>query len=155
MKTYTKEELREILNAHQKWLSRNYSTTSFRLSRATNGRHWVGDTGLVFSILDSSGKPRSTPYKLKQQKMKNGYVTTRINPRRFLTHRLVAHEFLNLPLDSKLVVHHKNSNRSDNRLINIEVVSTHQNAKYSASKRVETYGEVLKHLKTFSEVIWS
>ena len=64
--------------------------------------------------------PHSKGY-LKIQLMKDG------KRKSFFIHRLVAEAFLSNP-DNKPEVNHINSNRQDNRLENLEWVSTSENA---------------------------
>lgn len=54
----------------------------------------------------------------------------------YKVHRLVAHAFLAMPLDSKLTVDHINEVKNDNRLVNLRVVTQYQNnINYSSSRR--------------------
>lgn len=85
----------------------------------------VSDLGRVYS--KRSGKI------LKQNKKPNGYmqISTKIGGRSgdyicFKVHRLVAEAFIKNP-DSKPHVNHINSDRSDNRLVNLEWVTPKEN----------------------------
>lgn len=85
----------------------------------------VSNTGKVWS--------KRTNKELKQCKIKSGYMTiaTRIGGRSgkvycLRVHRLVAEAFLP-NIDSKPCVNHKNCDRSDNRLVNLEWVTPKEN----------------------------
>lgn len=62
---------------------------------------------------------------------KDGYVRVNLvttdGRKCFLLHRILAHCFLKLKMDSKLTVNHINGIKNDNRLCNLEVVSQSQN----------------------------
>lgn len=69
----------------------------------------------------------------------NGYVNVRIGSDYFLEHRLVMEKFLGRKLRSSEHVHHKNQNRSDNRVRNLEILSASEHQKIHArrSPRIE------------------
>ncbi len=75
---------------------------------------------------------------LKQRIMDHNYrnVKLRINGtcKQFLVHRLVAMTFLGLDPQSKLEVDHLNNNPSDNRLVNLKVVTPRENSTRAHSK---------------------
>jgi len=51
--------------------------------------------------------------------------------RKYKVHRLVAHMFLGLDLeDKKKIINHKNHNKIDNRVDNLEIVSCRENTSY-------------------------
>lgn len=56
----------------------------------------------------------------------NGYVNVSIDGRRKLQHRVVMEQHLGRDLRPDENVHHKNGNRSDNRLVNLELWSSWQ-----------------------------
>lgn len=65
------------------------------------------------------------------------YVTVRIGGRTLLAHRLIAYAFLGMPPFPKAEVNHKNGNRQDNRISNLEWVSKSENERHSHKMRRE------------------
>ena len=64
-----------------------------------------------------------------------GYVTVNIgNGKQARQHRLIAEQMLGRPLNNGEVIHHKNGNRSDNRVENIEVLSQSEHMKKHITK---------------------
>ena len=56
-----------------------------------------------------------------------GYCTVRAAGRLRLVHRMVAATFLGQPVPPKMQVNHKDGNRANNRLVNLEYVSPSEN----------------------------
>ena len=77
-----------------------------------------------------------------------GYMTVHLNkngrgyPKR--VHRLVAEAFLNPPNDKAVQVNHKNGNKADNRLCNLEFVTPSENMYHS-------YANGLNHWEGYNE----
>lgn len=104
-----------------------------------NGRYLASDLGRIKSI-DSVVSCHKSHYRkqpgkiLKPYEGKNGYekVTVFIDGKRKYTtvHRLVASAFIPNP-KKKEQVNHKNGNRSDNRLCNLEWCTMSENIKHS------------------------
>lgn len=103
------------------------------------GLYQVSNLGRVKSLnYNHTGKPKI----LKQTKNKNGYyglglwkngegVYKRVN-------RLVAETFIPNPLNLPQV-NHKNLDRTDNRVDNLEWITCKDNIRYSNSKKVACY----------------
>lgn len=74
-----------------------------------------GDTGLCWSN-------KSNRYVGAKH---GGYLAIKHNDEKFLVHRLMAHAYLGLALDSgrAVQVDHKNGNKEDNRVVNLQVLS--------------------------------
>lgn len=74
---------------------------------------------------------------LKQSKINSGYLTVSLGRNnRFLVHRIVAKTFLNNP-DNLPCINHKNNNKTDNRLSNLEFCSYHYNNTYGTHKQLQ------------------
>ena len=59
--------------------------------------------------------------------LNNGYYRIEINYKGYFVHRILAHIYLGLDLESELVVDHINRDRGDNRLENLRIVTQQQN----------------------------
>lgn len=79
-----------------------------------------GDTGLCWSN-------KSNRYVGAKHQ---GYLAVKHNSEKFLVHRLMAHAYLGLALDSgkKIHVDHKNGNKDDNRVVNLQLLSSAEHA---------------------------
>lgn len=77
---------------------------------------------------------------IKPHMKQNGYLQLSLyrdgNPKTFTVHRLVMLAFRG---DSKLQVNHKNEAKTDNRLANLEYVTSSQNIRYSLARPVESF----------------
>lgn len=74
------------------------------------------------------------------------YLSTQLSKNnvceKFMIHRLVAYEFLGLSHSSLLEVNHKDGNRHNNRVSNLEVVTHQQNIDHSIITNLKNdYGE--------------
>lgn len=108
----------------------------------TNNLYEISDTGFIkrvpgtVSISKDGSKTRSVGGNILKHKIKkNGYceVVLRVNKKSITcyVHRLVAKTFLNLDRESKLEVNHKDKNKTNNNLNNLELVSHSENLKHA------------------------
>ena len=107
------------------------------------GFYKVSQEGHVWSVR----RERQLSLNLKP----NGYVYVQLNvkgvAKTHRVHRLVASAFLSKPLDKFVVVNHKNGNKSDNNVENLEWVTPRENNLHAireglASFRKNTYSVV-------------
>ena len=103
--------------------------------------YFISDEGKVYCNLGKGNKRNGKTvelYELKPRPTKNGYM--RVYCRQISTgkrkdlyiHRLVAQYFIPNP-ENKKVVNHKNCKRDDNRVENLEWVTTKENVSYAMS----------------------
>jgi HNH endonuclease len=64
--------------------------------------------------------PRYNTYNRAGSKMKSAYINININKRTILLHRFLYEQFHNITLDDDQHINHKNHNRSDNSIENLE-----------------------------------
>lgn len=93
------------------------------------GQYEVSNLGNVRSLI-----ARAQNLELHKSIRKDGYIQVQLKvnqkPKNFLVHRLVACAFL--PKDeTRASVNHKNFNKSDNRLENLEFCTSKENAKHA------------------------
>lgn len=103
----------------------------------TNGRYGVSNLGNVYSYFDNHGIKRKFPKVLKQNNSL-GYRTVRIinpngNRKTMKVHRLVALTFIPNP-DNLKQVNHKNENKADNRVENLEWCTAKYNNNYGSRR---------------------
>lgn len=103
------------------------------------GAYQVSNTGFVRSLprnfVNTRGERRSLPGKiLDYRKARHGYAMAslyrQMKFKNFKVHRLVAAAFLENP-DDKPEVNHKNLNKSDNRVENLEWVTPKENIQHA------------------------
>lgn len=98
------------------------------------GKYQVSNQGRVRSLdrINSAGKRTSGRIRIPT-KNKNGYLYVNLcsngKPHNCSVHRLVAVAFLPNP-DNKYTVNHKNENKEDNRVDNLEWMSLEENLRY-------------------------
>lgn len=89
----------------------------------TRGRYYISTLGRVISLCYRK------PAVLKPQPWGNGYLCVEINGKKQRIHRLVANAFLDNP-DNKPVVHHRDGNKHNNSLANLEWTTHKENTQY-------------------------
>ena len=120
--------------------------------------YFISDEGKVYCNLGKGNKRNGKTvelYELKPRPTKNGYM--RVYCRQISTgkrkdlyiHRLVAQYFIPNP-ENKKVVNHKNCKRDDNKVENLEWVTTKENVNYAMSlgnlKRDKQTGQFISGL---------
>ena len=112
------------------------------------GLYQVSSSGAIKSIK----RPRAKERMLKVQNAKHGYQQVCLckngNKRFYLVHRLVADAFLpnlcNYP-----EINHKDLNKQNNNVSNLEWCSAQYNVDYSNSKRVHQYDKQGNFIRTW------
>lgn len=103
------------------------------------GLYEVSDRGRVKRIANFGPKSRKPPYTLKPQRHNHGYLMVALHlgsengerrQKYHLIHRLVAHAFLGA---SALSVNHKNGDKLDNHLDNLEYMTLQENVMHAVS----------------------
>lgn len=110
------------------------TTEQWKEIPGSNGRYEVSDYGRVRSWYNKGGR-RDTPLYNRPFLSKVGYVTYRINlaygkPANLSIHRIVMLAFVG---SSDLTVNHKNGDKTDNRLCNLEYMTHGDNIRHSYS----------------------
>lgn len=108
------------------------------------GKYRVSRSGVVFSLVNSHGNPRKTPYTLKPAQLPKGYlfVSLCVKGRAFscLVHQLVHLQHRG-SFDPVLQINHLNADKSDNRLANLELVTCAQNNAHASKLGLFPKGE--------------
>ena len=95
--------------------------------------------------------------KLKPFKDKNGYLYVDLfdgnTKKRFSVHRLVARHFVK-GYEEEKVVNHKNKQKDDNRVANLEWLSQRDNILYSNAKKVARLNkDTLEVIKVYDAIV--
>lgn len=115
--------------------------------------YYVNEKGQVFSFGNFGGKLSKTPRELKQYEKTGGYMNVALcsnnkKTRYIRVNRLVASAFIDNP-KNKGFVHHKDENKKNNNVNNLEWVTPRENNNYSVSKKVYCYNELGDLINTF------
>jgi DNA-binding CsgD family transcriptional regulator len=131
-----------ILNAQS--AQESQTIEQWREIPGSDGRYEVSDHGRVRSWYGKGGR-RDAPVYNKPYLSNVGYVTYRLNleygkPKNYSVHRLVMLAFVG---PSELTVNHKNGDKADNRLCNLEYMTHGDNIRhsYAALGRQNARGE--------------
>ena len=103
-----------------------------------NGMYQISDLGRAKSLCGAKERV------LKPALISSGYLAICIRKdkiqKTFTIHKLVAIAFLNhKPCKQKLVVNHVNFDKSDNRAVNLEIVTTRENTNRKHIKSTSKY----------------
>lgn len=86
----------------------------------TNGKYFASSEGRIKSYCGYNAKI------LKTYEQNKGYLEVKINGKNQKVHRLVALSFLCYQEQKEIVVHHKDKNRKNNKLSNLELLTVEQ-----------------------------
>lgn len=123
------------------------------------GFYEVSNTGIVRSVdrevSDGKGGIKHLKSKICTQAIdRNGYATVRLNRDcnsiGWLVHRIVALAFIDNP-DNRELVNHKDFNRSNNHVDNLEWVSRSENVKHAINKAVNNRPTTTKKLTKWND----
>lgn len=101
-----------------------------------NGWYYVSTCGNVLSL------KQKEPIVLKPQNTGKGYYYVDLEGKQCKIHRLVANAFLQNP-DKKPVVHHRDGNKHNNRLENLQFATYKENSYYYQKEKKENAQIVL------------
>lgn len=104
--------------------------------------------------VSNCGEVRNKNKKLLKPRIdKDGYVRVMLSKNSKLklcqVHRLVANTFLG---ESELTVNHKDENKQNNNLDNLEFMTNKENNRYSKCKKVSQYDIEGKFIKTYQSL---
>lgn len=141
MRTISEQELKDILSKHDEWLRKN-GFKNPKLASSLDYSYWVCENGNIASAINPCLSLRKTPKILSKRLSSNGYRIIQFKKKNTLVHRIVAREFIG-NIDGK-IVHHKNRNKTDNRVKNLMVTDFSTNNKHSYKTRSKMYSAFIK-----------
>lgn len=126
-----------LLSKLQKFLSQQEDNKEvWKAIQGFDGWYYVSTFGNVLSL------KQKEPTVLKPQNTGKGYYYVDLEGRQYKIHRLVASAFLTNS-DKKPVVHHRDGNKHNNRLENLEYATYKENAVYYQKERKNNAETVL------------
>ena len=78
---------------------------------------------------------KTTDIKGKPRLQKNGYMTLCIKNKKYYIHRLVMESYIGRKLEKFEQVHHKNGNKIDKRIENLEIINIKEHQRIHAKKQ--------------------
>lgn len=126
-----------LLSKLYKYLSQQEDADEvWKAIQGFSGWYYVSTFGNVLSL------KQKEPAVLKPQNTGKGYYYVDLEGKQYKIHRLVANAFLTNP-DKKPVVHHRDGNKHNNRLENLEYATYKENADYYQKERKKDAEKVL------------
>lgn len=109
--------------------------------QGTNGKYYISNYGRVKSLC------KYNAIILQPYKKHNGYLIVKINGKNTMIHRLVAFAFCqNNFTGQKVEIHHKDSNRSNNKADNLMILSVAEHHKLHNEKEKNDNEKLLSTL---------
>lgn len=134
-----------LLSKLYKYLSQQEDTDEvWKAITGFAGWYYVSTYGNVLSL------KQKEPAILKPQNTGKGYYYVDLEGKQYKIHRLVANAFLTNP-DKKPVVHHRDGNKHNNRLDNLEYATYKENADYYQKERKKDAEKILPAVSTDCE----
>ena len=90
--------------------------------------------------------------KLKPQLNGKGYLRVIIGNKRYFVHRLVAQKYISNP-KNKLQVNHKDGNKTNNCVNNLEWVTNQENRNHAIKNNLHVYGDKCSYAKLNSQQV--
>lgn len=132
------------MNGDEQWKDIEEYEGTFQISSFGNIKRTKSPSGKLVNKL------------LKFRKNKNGYITISLwkngKKKTYKIHRLVADAFIEGKNKEKNVVHHKNYNRSDNKIDNLEWVTPIYNTQNKIPKELKKKRLLNKLLKILDDM---
>ena len=142
-KLYQETHKEAILEMNRKWRERNKHKCATCLNlvdkRKTSCRSCVkkGHKNPMFGKRPSGYKGSSVT--------SHGYIVVPINGKQYYEHRIVTEKYLGRKLQSSEVIHHRDYDRTNNDILNLQVLSITGHRKLHPKGRKESkYGQVLR-----------
>lgn len=96
------------------------------------GRYEISDLGRIKRLADSFPNPHKRERIFLQYKTPQGYMNVSFGRKMYLVHRLVMLTFIG-PCPSGKQINHKDGDKQNNALVNLEYVTPSENVRHSLS----------------------